>query len=182
VVEELTERAASLGLLGTQVILGEGWVPYGDRAQHLVDADVGVSLHQHHIETTFAYRTRVLDYLWAGLPVLCSSGDVLSELVAAQGLGQVVEPGDLEGLVTAIRRLRDPTVRAACRERALAVAREQRWDSVARPLIEYCADPWRAPDLASGLQLASSPSTVRRAAAAARRAVSAVRRPTSPQP
>lgn len=177
VVTELTQRAAELGLLGSQVILGDGWVEYGQRAHHLVDADVGVSLHRAHIETTFAYRTRILDYLWAGLPVLASSGDALSETVVARGLGEVVEPGDLLGLVTAIQRLRDPGVRAAAGAQSLVVAREERWDSVARPLIDYCARPWRAPDLVTGWT-STAPSYRQRAAAAVRRAASTVRRPS----
>ncbi len=32
----------------------------------LLDADVGVSTHLHHIETEFSYRTRILDYLGRG--------------------------------------------------------------------------------------------------------------------
>jgi hypothetical protein len=34
-----------------------------------------VSTHYEHVETTFAFRTRILDYLWAGLPVVATGGD-----------------------------------------------------------------------------------------------------------
>lgn len=175
VARALQQRAESLGILGTQILLGDGWVPYAERDRHLVDADVGVSLHQAHLETTFAYRTRILDYLWAGLPVLCSAGDELSTLVRDRQLGEVVAPGDLGGLVEAIRRLRDPSAQAAASSRALAVAAEQRWDNVSRPLIEYCAEPWRAADLVRWPRASAAPSGVHRAAAAARRAAKAVR-------
>ena len=40
-------------------------MPYDERADYLLDADVGVSTHFPHIETEFSFRTRILDYLWA---------------------------------------------------------------------------------------------------------------------
>src|SRR3712207_7857570 len=53
------------------------------------------SLHAAGLEGRFASRTRVLDYLAAGLPVVCSSGDTMSDVVAAHGLGEVVPPQDV---------------------------------------------------------------------------------------
>ncbi len=147
IVDRVVRRADELGLLGSRVLLADGWTPHADRAALLADADVGVSLHRHHVETTFAYRTRILDYLWAGRPVLCSAGDELSELVAREDLGEVVAPGDLDGLVAAIGRLRDPDRRADCAQRARVAGAARGWDSVALPLVEYCSDPWQAPDL-----------------------------------
>ena len=35
----------------------------------------------------FAFRTRVLDYLWAGLPIATTSGDVFGELIERERLG-----------------------------------------------------------------------------------------------
>ena len=60
--------AQTLGLTGEQVFFHETWVPYADRQNWLLDADAGVTTHFEHVETTFAFRTRLLDYLWAGLP------------------------------------------------------------------------------------------------------------------
>ena len=37
---------------------------------YLLDADLAVSAHFDDIETRFAFRTRLLDCLWAGLPVV----------------------------------------------------------------------------------------------------------------
>ena len=60
--------AADLGLTGQHVFFNSGWVPYDQRANVLLDADVGVSTHLDHAETAYSFRTRLLDYLWAGLP------------------------------------------------------------------------------------------------------------------
>ena len=48
-----------------------------ERAGYLLDADIAVSTHFEHVETAFSFRTRVLDYLWAGLPSVSDRGDVL---------------------------------------------------------------------------------------------------------
>ena len=72
---EMAERACGaareLGLEGRSVFFVD-WVPYDERQNYLLEADVGVSLHQPGVEAQFAYRTRVLDYLWAGLPMVLS--------------------------------------------------------------------------------------------------------------
>src|SRR4029077_10583123 len=58
------ELADELGLTAKNVFFNEKWVPYAERQNYLLDADVGVSTHFEHIETTFSFRTRILDYLW----------------------------------------------------------------------------------------------------------------------
>ncbi|HZL05624.1 MAG TPA: glycosyltransferase family 1 protein, partial [Coriobacteriia bacterium] len=56
------ELSDQLGLTGTHVFFNEEWVAYETRADYLLDADVGVSCHYPHVETEFAFRTRILDY------------------------------------------------------------------------------------------------------------------------
>ena len=71
-----------LGLTDRHVFFNEGWVPYDTRQNFLLDADVGVSTHFDHVEAEFSYRTRVLDYLWAGLPVVMTRGPTVLRLRA----------------------------------------------------------------------------------------------------
>jgi hypothetical protein len=138
--------AAAHGLDGTRVVFSDRWIGYEERACFLADADVGVSTHGRHIETTFSFRTRLLDYLWVGLPVLTSDGDTFAALVRQHQLGEVVPPEDPAAMAAAIRRLRDREVRAACTARVREVAPAYRWSAVARPLVELCAQPRRAAD------------------------------------
>jgi len=144
----LRQRAHERGLTGSVVFFNEAWVPYRERHAILADCDIGATTHFAHLETEFAYRTRVLDYLWTGLPVLATRGDVLAGLVAEEGLGRVVEPGDLASVVTAIRELADPAERAAVRERVRAIAAAHTWASVLAPLAEFTAAPRRSADAA----------------------------------
>jgi glycosyltransferase involved in cell wall biosynthesis len=140
--------AADLGLTGKHVFFNEEWVRYDERGDYLLEADLGVSNHLDHVETAFSFRTRMLDYLWAGLPMVCTRGDVFAALVDAHGLGLTVEPGDVDGLADALERiLSDDDFAAACRANVEALAPEYHWSRVLAPLVAFCRRPRRAPDL-----------------------------------
>jgi glycosyltransferase involved in cell wall biosynthesis len=165
--------AAARREAGERVHFNQGWVPYDRRADWLLDADVGVTAHADHVEARFAFRTRVLDYLWAGRPVACTGGDALAEEVQRRDLGAVLAPGDVDGWTRALRELAaDPARRAAAGERSAGFARELRWERAAAPLLAFCATPRAAPDLAAGGPLPEPrerPLSRRRLGALARR-------------
>ena len=137
--------AAELGLTDRHVFFSDEWVPYDERADVLLEADVAVSTHLEHVETAYAFRTRMLDYLWAGLPIVCTAGDAFADLVAAEQLGAVVPVGDAEALAAALlRTLAEPRPYA---ERVAAVRERFTWSRTLAPLVDFCAAPRRAPDL-----------------------------------
>ena len=160
VAVETRRLADELGLTGTHVFFNEGWVPYAERADHLLDADVGVSTHFTHVETAFSFRTRILDYLWAGLPIVSTVGDTFGDLVERRGLGRAVPAEDVEALELALDELLyDPDAAAAARAAVTEVAREYRWSRTLAPLVEFCRMPRRAADLQYRL---GDPDTVAR--------------------
>ena len=145
VATELRAESDRLGLTGRTVFFNAGWVPYEERGMWLLDADVGVSTHLAHVETHFSFRTRVLDYLWAGLPTVLTGGDTLSEEIAAAGVGAAVPPGDPEAIASAVDRLlASPPARSA----VSAFGARYQWDRVAGPLLDFCRAPRKAPDRA----------------------------------
>jgi glycosyltransferase involved in cell wall biosynthesis len=143
VATEVRALADDLGVAGVNVFFNDGWVPYDQRADYLLDADIGVSTHLDHIETRFSFRTRVLDYLWAGLPTILTDGDVLAELVGVTGAGVTVPPADVDAIAAAIQQvLADPPAPEVIAE----LAERFHWDRVAAPLVAFCDNPRRAPD------------------------------------
>jgi glycosyltransferase involved in cell wall biosynthesis len=143
------ELADELGLTDRHVFFNEDWVAYEDRQNYLLEADVGVSTHLDHVETAFSFRTRILDYFWAGLPVVGTGGDALAELIENKSLGLTVPPGDVEALEEALFRvLDDEEFAALCRKNIDGIAGEFTWTKVLDPLTQYCRNPHRAPDLA----------------------------------
>ncbi|SOD70594.1 glycosyltransferase involved in cell wall bisynthesis [Jatrophihabitans sp. GAS493] len=141
------ELSDSLGLTDRHVFFNEGWVPYDERANFLLDADAGVSTHLMHVETSFSFRTRILDYLWAGLPIVSTGGDSFGELVATAELGVRVEAGDVAGLADAISRvLYDPEFAATAAANAVAMRERFTWPVALAPLVRFCAEAKRAAD------------------------------------
>jgi len=139
--------AEELGILDKHVFFNPGWVEYDRRADYLLEADLGVSTHFEHIETAFSYRTRILDYLWASLPIVATEGDSLSRLVNDNALGLTVPAEDVDALADAIRRLHDDTeLYATCRAAVQALAPDMTWDKALAPIAEFARRPRRAAD------------------------------------
>lgn len=144
-------RAEELGLAGTSVIFGD-WAPYDLREAYLLEADVAVTAVRDLAETRLSFRTRVLDYLWAKLPVVSTEGDVLSDLVRDEHVGIVVPPGNAPALAAAmVRLLQSPALRANCAANAGEVAKRFTWQAAVSPLRHVIAKPWQWDD-ARGLR------------------------------
>ena len=145
---ELRRLAEELGLVGTHVFFNEGWVAYEARADFLLEADVGVSTHLDHVETAYSFRSRILDYLWAGLPIVATAGDAFADIIAAERLGVAVPPGDEVALEAALWHvLGDQASAKACRLNVARVAPNFAWEHALAPLLAFCREPRRAPDL-----------------------------------
>jgi glycosyltransferase involved in cell wall biosynthesis len=143
------QLADELGLTGRHVFFNDTWVPYEDRQDHLLEADVGLCTSADHLESQFAFRSRVLDHLWSGKPVVLTEGDGLAAQVREDGLGAVVPPGDPARLADALETL---LFDAASWSRAAANVQRARaeltWNQTLAPLVEFCAAPRRAADSA----------------------------------
>jgi glycosyltransferase involved in cell wall biosynthesis len=140
--------ADELGVSGKYVFFNEGWVDYSERQNFLLEANLGVTVHFDSAETRFSFRTRALDYLWAGLPIVATAGDAFAELIEREGLGLTVPAEDPQALEEALARLlSDWELAESCRARVGEVRDRFRWSVVLDPLVAYCRHPQPAPDL-----------------------------------
>lgn len=147
ILAQVHERAAALGILDQHVFFGN-WIPYDKRGDYLLEADIGVSTHKRGIETNFASRTRLLDYVWAGLPILTSAGDPLAEEVAKRGVGKVIMPGDVNGVIEGIYALLADDVRTSMQSAFEQWRKELQWSSVVKPLVDFLRKPHLSSDAA----------------------------------
>lgn len=139
--------ASELGLLDQAVFFNPRWTPYQERQNYLLEAEIGVSTHFDSLETRFAYRTRILDYIWAGLPIVTTKGDSLAKVVQNYGLGQVVDYEDVSHLAQAlVQLLNQPELKASLRPNFNQAAQQMTWEAVSQPLLNFCANPGKAPD------------------------------------
>jgi glycosyltransferase involved in cell wall biosynthesis len=138
------ELARELGLLEKHVFFNFGWAGDAVTEQHLLEADAGVSTYFEGLETRYSFRVRYLDLLWASLPIVCTRGDVVSELVERRGLGIAVPERDVAALAAAIEHIAsDAALRASCRRNLDELREQYRWERTLSPLVEFCRDPSR---------------------------------------
>jgi glycosyltransferase involved in cell wall biosynthesis len=154
--------AAELGLLDRVVVFNDAWLPYAERGAWLLQADCAISTHVDHLETRFAFRTRLLDCFWAGLPVVATEGDDLAALVEREDLGAAVPEGDPGAVATALELILSRG-RAEYAGRLERTAQTFRWDSVSRPLVQFVTGAVPAPPPAR--RLLSAPGRSARASA-----------------
>ena len=148
IVAESRALAGELGVLGKSVFFNDSWVDYADRHNYLAEADIGVSTHFAHVETTFSFRTRILDYLWASLPMVVTRGDHFAELVEREGLGIAVDAEDVAGLAAGLEAMLYEPGRAESASIAIAAVRPRFiWATVLEPLVDFICRPRHAADI-----------------------------------
>lgn len=142
--EKAKSLSRDLGLLGKHVFFGNGWVSYQEWMVYLKRASIGLSLHVSSYESHLALRSRVFDYIWAGLPMIVSDGDETARIVSRYRLGCVVLPEDVEGFAQAVvSMLREPHSHVEGFEKARV---DFAWERVIEPLVAFCKAPRIAPD------------------------------------
>ena len=138
------EVANENGLLDKAVFFGD-WVAYEDWPSVLIESDLALTLHYDTLEARLAFRSRVLDYIWAGLPIVATKGDATSDLISNYGLGLVVDDESVEGVEKAILKLLETPLDIFSRHFQF-VRQTLVWEKAAIPLLEFCRQPRKAPD------------------------------------
>lgn len=92
-------------LLDKYVFFNFGWTPYEERINYLSRANIGISTHLENLETRFSFRTRILDYFWAELPIITTVGDSMSAVIEKNNLGISVQYQDVKGIANAIEEM-----------------------------------------------------------------------------
>lgn len=104
-------------------------VPPADIMTAIADADIGLMLIQPVCRSyELTLPNKLFEYAAAGLPILASDLAVIGPLVRSEGLGEVVPADDIELIASGLRRLADPGVNAARRERVHAFAQRVSWE------------------------------------------------------
>ena len=132
-------RCRSLGWWGSRVQVLD-WVPAERRYDLLRDVDLLVAPHRPSLETRLSLRTRFLDALAAGCPVVTSEGGAMSRLLADHRAGWIAPAGDASALARKLTEALDAP--GSHQEGARELLAAFRWDRVLAPLVRFCRDPW----------------------------------------
>lgn len=140
-------EAQKTGLIDKAIFFVD-WQPFNERANWYLEADLAVTTYKQNLETVLSHRTRVIDFLWAGLPVITTSGDAVGEMVEKNGCGFTVPPSDPEALADKVLAvLTSSELRRQLAQNARLLAKnELTWKKVLEPLAAFCRQPQLAPD------------------------------------
>lgn len=83
-----------------RVVLMQSWLPFGEHLSLLLAADISIIISKNHIEDHMSYRTRALESLENGVPVIINNGNIVSEEKPPMCFS--VDPRSLEELVQCI--------------------------------------------------------------------------------
>ncbi len=157
--EALGLMAGRHGLEVPEVVAMDRWVPYAERHRLLNRASLLVVLHHPGEEARLAFRTRALDGVWAGVPLVVTEGGAVADLTRERGWGAVVPAHRPKAVAAALELMLTEREQMRCRG-ALAEDRESwRWSRVAAPLVELLPDLPRVPRrglLVPGLRAAAA--------------------------
>ena len=130
---------------GGRSIVFAPWRPYVDRADLYAASDVCVSIAARGLESDLAFRTRLLDAAWGGVPSVSIEGGPLAAELERAGAGRRLSGGGAGALATAV--LEVARAGTGPREAARRFAAERTWSRVAAPVAAWCrrarVDPGR---------------------------------------
>jgi glycosyltransferase involved in cell wall biosynthesis len=135
--EALDDAMRAHGLRPPQVVPLKHWIPYGDRHRILNRASVVAVLH-HRLgdEAALSFRSRALDGVWTGVPLLLTEGGEVARIARQHGWGYVVPPEDAEAAAAAIERLLTEPEQARCRLQLSRARAQWTWREVVEPLLK----------------------------------------------
>jgi hypothetical protein len=84
--ERLIVRMGHQSMLKDKLIF-TGLVPFKERASYYLQSDIAVNIPMKTVEDELSVRTRVIDYIWARLPIVTPTSDEHSNMVVANGGG-----------------------------------------------------------------------------------------------
>lgn len=106
-------QAQDLGLLGHNVFFNDRSVTPAELPGYLQHCYAGILSNAANLEAAAAWRTRYLDLLWAGKPLVVNRTDPLACAMFRNGSAALAESGTAQELADAIARLcADPDIYA----------------------------------------------------------------------
>ncbi|HEY2828805.1 MAG TPA: glycosyltransferase, partial [Thermoanaerobaculia bacterium] len=109
------------------------WVPYDERGTFYDRFAAALMTFRQSLETDLSMRTRVYDYLWAGLPIVSSSAPGTDEIIERYGVVvRSSDPADYaKGLLRVIEKRIDTTT----------FVEAHQWSKTLVPLVDFCRAP-----------------------------------------
>lgn len=120
----------------------EPWVAYDVRGNFYDRFAAALLTFPRSLETDLAMRTRIFDYLWAGLPVITSPAPGTDDILKRFHAGTVVESRQPAMFAREIVALFGDRARYEAEvQGARAYAQSHQWPRLVEPLLDFCRTP-----------------------------------------
>jgi len=131
------QYAKNKNLLDKFVFINFDWTPYEERVNYLTGSTIGISTHFDNAETRFSFRTRILDYLWAELPMILTRGDAFAQLCEEKNLGRVVDFENPKEIAAAAEAIIDNSkLSFEIRQNIREIKKEFFWPTIAKNIAK----------------------------------------------
>jgi glycosyltransferase involved in cell wall biosynthesis len=138
IVNTARTLACDLGLLQQTVFFNETWLPFAARGDYLIESDIAICTTPQGLENYFAFRTRLVDAIWAGVPIVCTREGFFGEYVEAHDIGLTVRAGDVADVKHKIMTALQPDMQARFRRNLATCRNDWRWERCVQPLRAFC--------------------------------------------
>jgi glycosyltransferase involved in cell wall biosynthesis len=125
-----------------------GWLPWKEVSKYYHLGHVGVNIDAYHYETIYGTRTRLVEMIASGLPVITTSGTELSYMLYEKGAGLLFDYGNWESLSEHILSIaQDNGMQINMSQNALDYSCNQlSFANTTKPFLRWLEKPEKAPD------------------------------------
>ncbi|MBD3248337.1 glycosyltransferase [Candidatus Falkowbacteria bacterium] len=133
--------AKKMGLKDKTVFFIDDWVSHNEKGNYLTECDLGVATCQRVADAMYLLKTRVYDYIWAGMPTVISDCDSLAPLISKNGLGLVCKTGDHKDLAEKIFEIyNNKVLKRKIEKNIYQYRKEINWTKTLEPISRYLED------------------------------------------
>ncbi|RLA57717.1 MAG: hypothetical protein DRR04_12365 [Gammaproteobacteria bacterium] len=123
-----------------QVVALDTWIPYHERHRILHRTSLIAVLHKAGYEADLCFRTRAMDGVWAGVPLLLTEGGEVARHVQHNGWGAIVPPGEPKTIAGLLELVLSEKEQLRFR-RNLSMGRDSwTWSNLVDPLSKILKD------------------------------------------
>lgn len=136
------------------------WVKFEDRAEWYLGSDAVVLINNIGMENTLAWRTRLVDYVWADLPIVTNGGDPMSDILEANKAVYILPDLDAKTIEKEIIKIsKDKETLKQVSTNLSKVRRLLYWDKVTENLSKLISKGYKPADagLLKEVEILNSP-------------------------
>jgi glycosyltransferase involved in cell wall biosynthesis len=129
------------------LVVMQDWIKFDDRADWYLDSDLVVVINKEGEENKLSWRTRLVDFMWANLPVITNAGDPLGETmiehkaaIRFSGLNSNAIAKDLENVLHDDKKIKN------VKERLSLIKSDYYWDVVTKELADKINEHYQPKD------------------------------------